>query len=390
VNRKNSLKYWIAKLHLWLGFISGLVVFIIAVTGCLYAFQAEIQNLTQSFRFVEKQNHSFLPPSELKLIAEKQLPKKKIHAVLYAGYEKASQVIFFNFEPEYYYYVIYLNPYTGEVLRVKDMSKDFFQVVLDGHFYLWLPPAIGQPLTASATLIFVVMLITGIILWWPKNKNGVKQRFSIKWNARWRRKNYDLHNVLGFYISIVAVVLALTGLVWGFQWFAKGLYATVGGDKSIEYSEPQSDTTMVKKKEAPALDKVWHRMMKEYSPYSIIEVHVPETSASPIAANANPDHGTYYKTDYRYFNQYTLQELSVNNIYGRYGDADGADKLLRMNYDIHVGAILGIPGKMIAFIVSLICASLPVTGVCIWWGRRNKPEISLKQKLERRLIKTGD
>jgi len=45
------------------------------------------------------------------------------------------------------------------------------------------------------------------------------------------------------------------------------------------------------------------------------------------------------------------------------------------NYDIHVGAILGLPTKIIAFIVSLICASLPVTGFMIWWGRRKKKTV---------------
>ena len=41
-----------------------------------------------------------------------------------------------------------------------------------------------------------------------------------------------------------------------------------------------------------------------------------------------------------------------------------------MNYDIHVGAIGGLTGKIIAFIVSLICASLPVTGFLVWWMKR--------------------
>jgi len=36
-----------------------------------------------------------------------------------------------------------------------------------------------------------------------------------------------------------------------------------------------------------------------------------------------------------------------------------------MKYDIHTGAILGLPGKLLAFFVSLICASLPVTGFII-------------------------
>jgi uncharacterized iron-regulated membrane protein len=43
-----------------------------------------------------------------------------------------------------------------------------------------------------------------------------------------------------------------------------------------------------------------------------------------------------------------------------------------MNYDIHVGAIGGITGKVIAFLASLMAASMPVTGIMIWWGRRKK------------------
>jgi uncharacterized iron-regulated membrane protein len=43
-----------------------------------------------------------------------------------------------------------------------------------------------------------------------------------------------------------------------------------------------------------------------------------------------------------------------------------------MNYDIHVGAVLGLTGKILAFIASLVAASLPVTGTLIWIGRKRK------------------
>ena len=95
-----TIKKVIGKIHLWLGLSSGLIVFIIAITGCIYAFQAEIQDATQPYRFVEAQNKPVLPPSQLKAIAEKELPGKKIHAVLYAKPGKAAQVIFYNYEPE--------------------------------------------------------------------------------------------------------------------------------------------------------------------------------------------------------------------------------------------------------------------------------------------------
>ncbi len=101
-------------------------------------------------------------------------------------------------------------------------------------------------------------------------------------------------------------------------------------------------------------------------------MHPPETDSSSIAANANLDEGTYWKTDYRYFDQYTLKEKKVAHIFGKLEDAKTADKLMRMNYDIHTGAILGLPGKIFAFLISLLIASLPVTGFMIWYGRRNK------------------
>lgn len=380
-----NFKKLVGKIHLFLGLASGIIVFIISVTGCLYAFQEEIQNETEEFRFVTPQKTAMLPPSKLQEIATKTLPTRNLHAIMYGTPDQSVQAIFYHFEP-YHYFLVYLDPYTGKVLHVKDMSKDFFRWVLDGHYYLWLPPTVGQPIVASATLVFFILLISGIILWWPKNKSAAKQRFSIKWNAQWRRKNYDLHNVLGFYASWVVVVLVITGLVWGFQWFSKGVYAGIGGKKSLEFVEPLSRKVPTSSSEA-AIDQAWQKVLKETPHAASIEVHVPESDSSSIAVNVNHQKGTYWTTDYRYFDQYTLKELHVSHLYGRLKDATASDKLFRMNYDIHVGAIWGIAGKILAFSVSLISASLPITGFVIWWGRRNKrKDVLPKQKNKTALI----
>ncbi|MGC3948821.1 MAG: PepSY-associated TM helix domain-containing protein, partial [Chryseolinea sp.] len=283
--------------------------------------------------------------------------------------------------------IVYLNPYTGEVLKVSDEYATFFRFILDGHFYLWLPYQIGQPVVATATLIFVVMLISGIILWWPKNKSASRQRFTIKRNARWRRRNYDLHNVLGFYSSAIALVLALTGLVWGFQWFAKGLHTVAGGQRSLLFTEPLTDSTATYSGEQPASDVLYSRMRAENPNAEILEVHIPITEASPIEVAINPDNETYWKTDYRYFDQNTLKELSVDHIYGKLADNNAADKLIRMNYDIHTGAVIGLPGKIIAFCASLLVASLPITGFYIWYGRRKKEKSESKARLAKKPAK---
>jgi uncharacterized iron-regulated membrane protein len=368
------LKKAINKIHLFLGLITGLIIVIIALTGCIYAFQEEIQNLTQSYRYVEQQEKSFLPPSQLKEIAQQQLPGKSLHRLRYGEKKNAAVITFYNNNPAYYY-LVYLNPYNGSVLKVKDMNSDFFRFILDGHFYLWLPTTVGQPAVAIATLIFVLMIITGIVLWWPKNKAAAKQRFSVKWNSKWRRKNYDLHNVFGFYASWILIFIAVTGLVWGFQWFAKSMYwVTSGGKTQIEYSEANSDTTKADlKKFISPVDYIWQKTVIAAPTAEAIEIDFPDNNKSAIGVTTNTDASTYWKSDNRFYDQYTLAEIPVKHLYGRFDNKlSTADKLVRMNYDIHVGGILGLPGKFLVFFASLICASLPVTGFLIWWGRRYK------------------
>ncbi|MEO6149092.1 MAG: PepSY-associated TM helix domain-containing protein [Mucilaginibacter sp.] len=375
VNKKNKVKFWIGRVHLWLGLTSGIFVCFLGITGCILAFEREIEDATQPYRFTPTQKSALLPPSVLKNIGNKVLPgKKDPHSISYQP-GKSAAIVYYHSNPDYYY-IVYVNPYTGKVLKVKDMNWDFFNIVVDGHFYLWLPPGIGRPIVASATLIFVIMLISGMVLWWPKNRAASKQRFSIKFNAKWRRVNYDLHNVLGFYMAWVLIFIAFTGLVWGFQWFAKSVYwVSSGGKQAKEFYEALSDTTAMSKadKKVQAIDILWDKTRKDMPGFTGgIDVHVPETDSASIEIAINPDTDTYWKADYIYYDQYTLKEIPIKHQYSRLSKATVADKIARMNYDIHVGAVLGLPGKIMAFFASLIAASLPVTGFVIWLGRKKK------------------
>ena len=60
-------------------------------------------------------------------------------------------------------------------------------------------------------------------------------------------------------------------------------------------------------------------------------------------------------------------------------EAGFADQLAMLNYDMHVGVALGLPGKILAFFVSLICASLPVTGFMVWLNKKKKSKKSGKR-----------
>lgn len=365
-----TIRKAIGRIHLWLGLASGLVVLFLGSTGCILAFQREIEMLTVPWQYVSPQSTDVIVPSQLHRIAGAQLPGKYAHSVTYGKKDKAAVVTFYHDAPEYYY-LVYINPYTGKVLQVKNMNNDFFRIIVDGHFYLWLPPTIGKPIVASATLIFLVMMISGIVLWWPKNKAARKQRFSVKWNAKWRRVNYDLHNVLGFYMTWFAVFIAITGLVWGFEWVSKSIYWIASdGKQPIAFYAPVSGSARTPA--AAPEDRAFEKMKQLYPLVATIEVHLPDNDSAAIECAANPDEGTYWKTDYRYFDRYTLEEIPVTHAFGRLQHTSTADKIARMNYDIHVGAIWGLPGKILAFCASMLAASLPVTGFLIWKGRKKK------------------
>jgi uncharacterized iron-regulated membrane protein len=384
VKKKKNLKHWIGQIHLWLGLTSGLFVCFLGITGCILAFQVEIENATQPYRFVEVQNKPLLRPSEIQKITDKVLPNKEAHSV---GYQdgKSSIVTYYSLTDSYFW-TVFVDPYTGEVLKVKDMSEDFFRQVINGHYYLWLPPDIGQPILTTATMMFAFLLISGLVLWWPKNRAASKKRFTIKWNAKWRRVNYDLHNVVGFYVTWIMLFLALTGMVMGFQWFAKSTYWMASGGKEMvpfteSVSKSASNPALVALAEgkAPAQDILWAKARAERPGFKgNMDVHPPHAKDAAIELAINPDPGTYWKADYLFYDRYTLEEMNVEHMFGKFDEASTADKIARMNFDLHVGAVLGLPGKIMAFCGSLVAASLPITGFLIWRGRRKMSKAKLQ------------
>lgn len=114
-----------------------------------------------------------------------------------------------------------------------------------------------------------------------------------------------------------------------------------------------------------------------------IEMHALEDDSSAILVELNRDPSSYNKIDYLFFDQHTLKPIEMpNRFYGKYEEAAAADKIKRSYYDVHTGNILRFPGKILAFFVSLFCASLPVTGFILWWNRRKEKRAFLhKMKL---------
>ena len=369
-----NTKKIIFQLHKILGLATGIVVFLVALTGCCWAFKSEIEGLYSDYTTVSVQDTPVLPPSTARDLAKAIFPEKHVHGTLYGKANEAIEVVFYELEPEFYQSV-FLNPYSGEVLHVKDHLSGFFAFVLKGHMRLWLPKAIGEQVVGISILLFVLIIVSGFFLWLPKKRKHLKQRMKFDWKAttRWKRKNFDLHAVIGFYVAALALVLSITGLVMSYGWFQNAVYTAVGGDKDVTFAIPKNESPTPKM--APAtvpIDKVFEKVKQDYGTADSFEVHYPFSDTDAIYVEVTNTEGLFYNADFLYFDQYSLQELDGNTIYAKYADANISDKILRMNYDIHIGAIGGLFGKILAFTVSLLVASLPVTGTLLWYGRTYK------------------
>lgn len=383
-----KLNDWI---HLWLGLFSGIIVFIVSLTGCIYVFQQDIKDLLEPWRFIEVQPGGFIPPTQILKTAEQHMPDQKPTGFTYSNKEGAAAVGYFGMEDgKRTFTAVFVNPYTGEFIKKQQLlgtdEFDFFRFIIDGHRALWLPYNIGRPIVGISTLIFVILLITGIVHWWPKkwNKSNFNKSFKIKWKANFKRVNYDLHNVLGFYSLIFALIIALTGLVWSFSWFDTALYyVSSGGEFKSEHAHPHSDTTSLQltfPDSLSALDLAYYKTMADApNTQGIYLEPVPERDEA-IEIVAYQDHGSFYNKKEYYYDQYTLERIRVKG--NDFETASFADQLYALNYDMHIGSALGFSGKILAFIVSLICASLPITGFLVWWNKKKKSTKLNKSQLQ--------
>jgi len=369
------------QVHLWLGLISGLVVFIVAITGCLFVFQKEISEVIHAEKFfVKPPVHAvLLPYSVLQQKAQAALGEDRPinFSTTYKDPERAWEFMTYKpgdekaityFEAVVYYESAFVNPYTGQVTGLHDYKYDFFNVVKYIHWSLLLNDVYGQPIVGYSSLIFVIMLITGIILWWPKKwtKTNINKSFKIKWNASFKRVNYDLHNVPGFYAMLVTLILALTGMEFAFKWFQTTVY--VVASRSVTLPEIKYEKSVVATPVANPIDKAFNHARTLFKNEDRISVSPAANPEGVIFINGIKGKETFYHADALQYDQYTGKLLNRRN----YEEQNAGEKLIGMNYDIHVGAILGLPGKILAFIASLIAASLPLTGFLIWLNRKKK------------------
>ncbi len=384
------------KIHLWLGMVAGLVVFTSMSSAAIFIWEEELRNWYYAdLVYVKPQQQRIKPISELLNQAQQVIPDEKIgdlgishrpdkaYTFTSFQYNKAGKgwTFWANYD---YWTTVYVNPYTGEVLGKVDMLTDWITLSRYLHQYLLLRHSIGHYIVGFATLFVMVLVVTGLVLWFPRNKAMLKQRLAIKWNARWRRVNYDVHNIGGFYLHLFILIFAITGLVWTFKWWTNGIYRLLGDDPALVFKKDKHEApTFSLQSIKNPLDKIVLDLSKKRASWSELSLSLPDTVAKE-GKEANYEVGAYLK-----FNQTAWDDWDAYYYHAQTGELvhqflqeekSTGEAWRNSNYAIHVGNIYGLPTKIIAFISALFLASLPITGFMIWYGRKYKKKTNTSKK----------
>jgi len=380
-------KTLIRTLHLWLGLSSGVVVVIVGLTGASLVFEEEGRELFQhgyyhvAIPFTMANPGDAATPGDLRASSpltpqrlplqqqtdtfKARYPAEKIQSIRFKEAADAATIFFTKTR------MVSIDPYTSTITGVRNMNGDFFTVVQKIHTQLYLGE-VGKQIIRWNVLIFFLMCISGLVLWWPKQRRFFRQAIRINFKTRnLKRLNWDLHSVLGFYALLVLLIISLTGLFWTFD-TAKSLAAMITGGKV----PAKEEKVRIKPGRAAAtthpfsIDDAYRYASANYPGANETFVAPATDSTTPIRVLMRYPYTIVRRQNTLFFNPNNGRLLKAE-LYSAY---TAYDKVARSNYDFHTGRIrvLGPGSKIIYFLAALMAASLPITGFMIWLGKRRK------------------
>ena len=369
-NKWSKLNHW---LHLWLGLSSGIIVFIVSLTGVLFVFCDNIiDGLAYDSLYVPEVKELRLSPEELIANYKKQNPDRTpSYFITYRDPERTVKMGSYSEERDLQF--SWIDPYTGKILT-SGKAYDIFYIIAHVHSGEMPFGYTGNLIVEISVWIFLIELITGLILWWPKkwNKSTRKQSFTIKTKASFKRLNYDLHNVPGFYNLLPALLITITGLIVVNKPLNKTTHQLLDGKpkayKEVQKFSPEYDET----KEFSALNPIITKFFTENEFAEQVKLGIPsKDSLTTFTAVVARDIGLKGVENGKTYlvNRYNGKEIEIPV---QVMNGLGIDE---MNMNLHIGFWAGWFGKTLTLFVGLICMFLPVTGFIIWYGRNNKSKV---------------
>lgn len=382
-----KVRKFLNDLHLWAGVGAGLILFVVCLTGTVYTFHHEIDETLNSDRyFVEVPDHAMTMAIEDLIAAlNQEVEGAQVSSVSIPNDPQKAYAFNVRVEGERRGVNYMVNPYTAEVLGdTKTGASEFFMVMFRLHRWLMLDIEIGRPIVGWSTVIFVFLCFSGLVIWVPQKAKSWKQGLKIKWSAKWKRINHDLHNTLGFYSAILLLIMGLTGLYWSFDWYRTSLYDVLGVEQPSRGPRgPRGEKTQEEKPSFPASTLSLVSYLKvadqELDYAGDYRISLPGEDKNTVSIS---------KTKVGFFATSGRDELILDKYTAvvkkkeLFSDEPLNQQIAHSIRSIHTGEIFGTFSKILYFISCLIATSLPVTGVIIWINKlKKKKKRSSKSKL---------
>ena len=390
------------KIHLWLSVPFGLIITLVCFSGAMLVFENEVNEWSRpDLYYVETVKESPLSMDKLLEKVAMALPD----SVSVTGVSISS-------DPGRAYQVslskprrasLYVDQYTGEV-KGKSERSGFFMFMFRMH--RWLLDSMnpgnegifwGKMIVGVSTLLFVFVLISGIVIWWPRTRKALKNSLKITVSKGWRRFWYDLHVAGGMYALIFLLAMALTGLTWSFPWYRTAFYKVFGVEvqqRAAQGHEQKSDAQKrdtklaahrEKKREGNEVRKGERSRRPENNHSDMYSVTSPFVYWQEIydkLRRQNPEYkqisissGTASVSFNRFGNQRASDRYSFNTDNGEFTETslyqhqDKSGKIRGWIYSVHVGNWGGMFTRILTFIAALLGAALPLTGYYLWIKR---------------------
>jgi len=390
------------KIHLWLSVPFGLIITLVCFSGAMLVFENEANEwFRRDLYYVETVKGSPLPMDKLLEKVATTLPD----SVAVTGVSISS-------DPGRAYQVslskprrasLYVDQYTGEV-KGKSERSGFFMFMFRMH--RWLLDSMnpgnegifwGKMIVGVSTLLLVFVLISGIVIWWPRTRKALKNSLKITATKGWRRFWYDLHVAGGMYALIFLLAMALTGLTWSFPWYRTAFYKVFGVEvqqRAAQGHEQKSDAQKrntklaahrEKKREGNEVRKGERSRRPENNHSDMYSVTSPFVYWQEIydkLRRQNPEYkqisissGTASVSFNRFGNQRASDRYSFNTDNGEFTETslyqhqDKSGKIRGWIYSVHVGNWGGMFTRILTFIAALLGAALPLTGYYLWIKR---------------------
>ncbi|WP_108671631.1 PepSY-associated TM helix domain-containing protein [Peribacillus acanthi] len=207
---KKQLYRAIWRWHFYAGVIFAPIIIILAVTGAIYLYKPQIQEMMYKDLYEVKQQGSSLSANEQIIKVQEEYPDSPITRFRPSDTPTRSSEVGIDHNGESM--TVFVNPYNGKIIGdLKDDSMVMEYVVkLHGELMVG---TIGDRIVELAACWAIILLVTGLYLWFPRDKNWngfIKIRLKQGKRIFYR----DLHVFLGFWLSFFILILILTGLPW--------------------------------------------------------------------------------------------------------------------------------------------------------------------------------